>query len=211
MPWWGMVRMGMEPTFPLQRLPCRWTERSPRIGGIPPPQDEDAELDEKDDYFPLLRDDHFEGGEEGEGGKRSRDELLGEYKLMTNDLLPTEARRHTGQPGRRWPIRLNHCFQRVILDNLFNDVWYGHLPAAAPSDDGEQKSTRRRTAAKQRQSAMSMLTAEQLERALAIGRRMLEGGAPVVRELNERSLAWRGKQRRPTASAATSSSSPSSC
>jgi hypothetical protein len=42
---------------------------------------------------------------------------------------------------------------------------------------------------------MHRLRSDQLEAALEIGRRMLQGGAPAVRDLNELSLAWRGKQR----------------
>ncbi len=84
----------------------------------------------------------------------------------------------------RWPIRLNHCFQRVILDNLFQGVWYPHL-----SIDGEDRSK------PPKGGAMHRLRIDQLLGALEIGRQMREGGAPIVRELNERSLAWRGKQR----------------
>lgn len=68
---------------------------------------------------------------EDEGRRR---DLLEEYKHLTNDVLPAEARKHTGT-ATRWPIRLNHCFQRIILDNLFQDVWYPHL-----SIDGEDGS-----------------------------------------------------------------------
>jgi hypothetical protein len=111
-------------------------------------------------------------------------DLLEEYKHLTNGVLPAEARKHTGTASR-WPIRLNHCFQRVILDNLFQDVWYPHL-----SIDGEDGSK------PPKGGAMHRLRIDQLVGALEIGRQMRQGGAPIVRELNERSLAWRGKQRR---------------
>lgn len=117
---------------------------------------------------------------EDEGRRR---DLLEEYKHLTNDVF-AEARKHTGT-ATRWPIRLNHCFQRIILDNLFQDVWYPHL-----SIDGEDGSK------PPKGGAMHRLRIDQLVGALEIGRQMLEGGAPIVRELNERSLAWRGKQRR---------------
>jgi hypothetical protein len=28
---------------------------------------------------------------------------------------------------QQWPIKYNHCFARIILDNVFEDCWYKHL------------------------------------------------------------------------------------
>jgi hypothetical protein len=45
------------------------------------------------------------------------------YLHLTNHTLPMKAE----QAG--WPIQDNHCFQRVLLDHLFQRVWYDALPA----------------------------------------------------------------------------------
>ena len=37
---------------------------------------------------------------------------------LTNILLPACAKE------RDFPVCLNHCFQRIFLDNACNDVWY---------------------------------------------------------------------------------------
>jgi hypothetical protein len=40
------------------------------------------------------------------------------YSELINEILPTQIRH---------PIRFNHCFGRVALDWLFQDVWYKHI------------------------------------------------------------------------------------
>lgn len=66
----------------------------------------------------------------------------------------------------------DHCFQRIVLDHLFSDAWYGHVqrPAYRHLDDG------------------------QLERAVDIAERIAAEGDPLLRRLNEQSLRWRGKR-----------------
>jgi len=88
------------------------------------------------------------------------------YRQKVHEKLPTEAQRSDG-----WPIHLDHCFGRVVLDNLFEDEWYDHV-------DGRP--------------AYEQLSAQELRAALDIADRMLENGQPVVEELNENSLRWRG-------------------
>lgn len=84
-----------------------------------------------------------------------------------NEALPEAARRSDG-----WPIHLDHCFGRVVLDNLFGDEWYDHVEG---------------------RPAYEHLSREELAEAIEIADRMLEEGRPVVEELNERSLRWRGE------------------
>ena len=72
-----------------------------------------------------------------------------------------------------WPIRLDHCFMRVALDHLFGGCWYDHLH--------------------RRQRAYKQLDEEQLCRAIGHAEAMLRGGREVVKSMNRRSLAWRGK------------------
>lgn len=38
------------------------------------------------------------------------------------DMLPAQAR-----ASGSWLIEADHCFARVVLDNLFGDVWYHHI------------------------------------------------------------------------------------
>ena len=94
-------------------------------------------------------------------------ELRAEYDRKVNRELPATARRRDG-----WPIRSDHCFGRVVLDNLFGDEWYDHV-------DGRP--------------ACEHLSAEALREAIDIADRMLEAGRPAVAELNENSLRWRGE------------------
>jgi hypothetical protein len=92
-------------------------------------------------------------------------ELRSEYDEKVHNRLPELAQSEDG-----WPIHLNHCFGRVVLDNLFEDEWYDHV-------DGRP--------------AYTHLSAEELTDAIDIADQMLTGGAQVATELNERSLRWR--------------------
>ena len=104
-----------------------------------------------------------------EAADPTRDAPLAEYRRLVRHELPAAARE------ARWPLRLDHCFARVILDALFGGCWYDHL-----------------TRGKGR-SAESQLDAGQLRRAVSLARGMLAGGANEVRRLDAQSLAWRGK------------------
>ncbi len=101
-------------------------------------------------------------GQETLGGEDISD-LRAEYDRKIHHQLPEQAR-------DGWPIRRDHCFGRVVLDNLFTDVWYSHV-------DGRP--------------AYEHLTPAELRDAIEIADRMLDGGQPVVAELNETSLRWR--------------------
>lgn len=94
-------------------------------------------------------------------------ELRAEYNRKVNESLPDRA-----QNGNGWPIHLDHCFGRVVLDNLFEDEWYGHV-------DGRP--------------AYENLSPQELRDAIRIADRMLEGGPSVAEELNRNSHRWRGK------------------
>ncbi len=94
-------------------------------------------------------------------------QLRAKYNRKVNEELPEKAQSSDG-----WPIHLNHCFGRVVLDNLFGDEWYSHV-------DGRP--------------AYEHLSRSELEEAIEISNRMLEEGKPTVAELNQNSLRWRGK------------------
>lgn len=44
--------------------------------------------------------------------------LIAEFKNLINNKLPAKY---------QIPVKYNHCFNRIILDWLFNDCWYNHL------------------------------------------------------------------------------------
>jgi hypothetical protein len=90
------------------------------------------------------------------------------YRTLVDERLPAAAR----QAGT-WPVRHDHCFARVVLDNVFQDEWYDHV-------DGRP--------------AYEHLSANELETAIGLAERMVGRGAPLVEELNERSLRWRKNQ-----------------
>ncbi len=89
------------------------------------------------------------------------------YRRRIHEELPERAQNSDG-----WPIHLDHCFARVVLDNLFEDEWYSHV-------DGRP--------------AYESLSAQELDAAIEIADRMLEEGQQAVAELNENSLRWRSK------------------
>ena len=94
--------------------------------------------------------------------------LLARYRVLVDDLLPATARE------QGWSLRLNHCFGRVLLDDAVGGCWYDHLD--------------RRAGAAYRQ-----LDDARLAGAVELGERLLVEGDPLLRALDARSLAWRGK------------------
>ena len=95
----------------------------------------------------------------------ARDALEQRWKTLTNDALPSVA------AERGWPIYLNHCFQRVLLDAACGTVWYEVItsrPAyrAAPDDI--------------------------LEGAVRLAEQVLTGETDLI-PLNTQSLRYRGK------------------
>ena len=73
-----------------------------------------------------------------------------------------------------YPVRHNHCFLRIVYDNLLGAPWREVLPPGAP--------------------AIAQLDADQLRRAIAIGRSIVDD-PDACRVLNRRSLELRGKLR----------------
>ena len=92
-------------------------------------------------------------------------DLQKEYLNLINNVLPELALE------RDFPIRYNHCFGRVCLDNLFNDCWYNHLQQG-------------------KGSAYKQLTIEQLHVVINIAKSITKDKSYLI-ELNNKSLAWR--------------------
>ena len=97
-----------------------------------------------------------------------RAQLEAEWLHLTRKTLPARARERVD-----WPVRLDHCFQRILLDHATGGCWYDHI-AGRP--------------------AYRHCSPEVLTRAVALGRAVAAGEADLD-VLNRQSLAWRGKGR----------------
>ena len=103
-------------------------------------------------------------------GEKSADrlhryELQERYLKLTRHVLPAIARM------KGWALNEDHCFMRVILDQLFQDCWYNHLD-------------RRLTAYKQ-------LNDQQLLRAISLATVVERGDFDTLDQWNRESLRWR--------------------
>jgi hypothetical protein len=95
-----------------------------------------------------------------------RVELEREWLHLTRATLPALAL------DRSWPVKADHCFQRILLDNALGGRWYDHV-AARP--------------------AYRHVDAEALDRAVELARAAVQGEVDLT-DLNRRSLAWRGRR-----------------
>ncbi|MEG3163061.1 GCN5-related N-acetyltransferase [Sphingomonas sp. PB2P19] len=96
------------------------------------------------------------------------DDAATRWLTLTRETLPALA------DDRRWPVRADHCFQRILLDNACGGVWYDHIVG---------------------RPAYRHAPPETLAAAIALGEAVIAGTADLA-TLNRRSLAWRGKPRR---------------
>ncbi len=87
------------------------------------------------------------------------------WLALTRETLPAMA------PARGWPVRADHCFQRILLDHAVGGRWYDHV-AGRP--------------------AYRHVAADALARAVALGEAVAAGEADLA-ALNRQSLIWRGK------------------
>ena len=93
-------------------------------------------------------------------------DLVARYAVMTKETMPELA--HTTH--RHWPVRNDHCFQRIVLDAVCGGVWYDHLG----------------------RPAYKHLTREQAMQAVRLCDDIIDGKADL-HALNKQSLVWRGK------------------
>lgn len=94
---------------------------------------------------------------EGEAGLRAR------WRDLVDARLPAAA---SARPD--WPVRHDHCFARILLDNACGGPWRESVPPPAWVN----------------------MPAQRLARALDLGEAVLAGTADLA-ALNRRSLAWR--------------------
>ncbi|NJL85890.1 MAG: hypothetical protein HC886_07780 [Leptolyngbyaceae cyanobacterium SM1_1_3] len=92
--------------------------------------------------------------------------LRSRYLQLTNQTLPDLAK------TRAFSVRFNHCFQRIILDNLFQTCWYEALESKTP--------------------AYQQLSTSQLEAAIDLAEAIIEQPDEYLNQLNDNSLRWRG-------------------
>lgn len=88
------------------------------------------------------------------------------YRRLTTEALPRAATERDD-----WPVDRDHCFARIVLDDVFGDVWYDHV-------DGRP--------------AYEHLSPAELRAAVETAERLLDEGKPLVDELNRASLRRRG-------------------
>ena len=93
------------------------------------------------------------------------DDLRDEWKRLIGERLPAVA------AERGWPIRFDHCFARVLLDDRFGRPWREAIPAPAWRN----------------------LSEADLRALLARGEAVLAGEADLP-AMNRRSLDLRGKR-----------------
>lgn len=94
----------------------------------------------------------------------NRDELEARWFALTREELPVMAR------DRSWPVHLDHCFQRILLDNAVGMAWREVIRPPAYRNASDQ----------------------QLAKAVALGEAAARGEEDLA-ALNRRSLVWRGK------------------
>ena len=75
--------------------------------------------------------------------------------------------------SRGWPVREDHCFQRILLDAVCGGVWYDQVNG---------------------RPAYRRIDGERLAAAVALGERVA-AGEEDLRGLNAQSLAWRRRER----------------
>ena len=92
--------------------------------------------------------------------------LRDEYLTYTKKILPQLARQH------KWVVYYDHCFQRILLDNLFQMCWYDAI---------------------EKRPAYKQLSVEQLQQAITLAKSIEQCGDEYLRQLNTKSLEWRRK------------------
>ncbi len=93
---------------------------------------------------------------------------VAQYLHLTRTVMPALAQ----TSKTHWPVRNDHCFQRIVLDSICGGVWYEHI--ARP--------------------AYRYLGPTQAMRAVRLCEQII-ADAVDLKALNQQSLAWRGKDR----------------
>lgn len=109
--------------------------------------------------------------------------LRARWDYLYRTRLPELARaKHDSQP--KWPVSLDHCFARIILDNTVGAIT--SVPSFAETSTVKPWNTVIRA------PAIRNMTAAQLSAAISLAEQ-IETGAAVLTELDSRSLQGRGQ------------------
>ncbi|WP_299955803.1 hypothetical protein [uncultured Modestobacter sp.] len=95
--------------------------------------------------------------------------LLDRYRELVLHELPRRAR------AEQEVVTADHRFGRIVLDHAVGGRWYDSLD-------------------RRRGPAFTQLDNGQLRVAVAVAERIAVEGDPLLRELDEQSLRWRGKR-----------------
>ena len=93
--------------------------------------------------------------------------IVQNYIKLTKQVLPMMA----SDTKLKWPVKYDHCFQRVVLDNICNGCWYDHL----------------------KPPAYKHLSKNQALKAVKLCEDIISGDADL-HALNRQSLLWRRKR-----------------
>ena len=96
------------------------------------------------------------------------EQLCQRYLELVNQDLPRQAKQ------RKFPVVFNHCFARIILDNLFNCCWYEKID-------------------RQKGAAYKQLSPTELQQAINIAEAIIDRPDTHIQQLNQNSLRWRDK------------------
>jgi hypothetical protein len=98
------------------------------------------------------------------------DNPVARYIYLTRTVMPRLAL----DAKRGWPVRNDHCFQRIVLDTICEGVWYDYIA----------------------RSAYKHLSRTQAAAAVHLCEQIIAGQIDL-KALNQKSLDWRGKPRPP--------------
>ncbi|KAH7409259.1 methylated-DNA--cysteine S-methyltransferase [Cadophora sp. MPI-SDFR-AT-0126] len=104
----------------------------------------------------------------------SLEQLQNDWKHMFQQTLP-KAATSKSQSQPTWPVHVDHCFARIILDAIVgvDTPWMEKIKSPAYKN----------------------MSREQLEQSIELGQKILDGEVDLV-ELDEKSLEVRGKTKR---------------
>lgn len=130
-------------------------------------------------HLPEPYDPRVSSGEELIALERKRDQLRPRWNSLYKETLPALARsKSPAQP--RWPVHLDHCFARIILDAVVGNS------NGSSGLEPEPWTTRLEA------PAIRNIHPRDLERCIELGEAIAEGKVDLV-ELDRQSLAVRGK------------------
>ena len=104
--------------------------------------------------------------------KANRLQLEQSYLYLTQAHLPRLAQ----QSPNQWMIKEGHCFQRILLDHVFQSVWYDHIPP-------------------QKRPAYKQLNNQQLSKAIHMAYELSSENIPLLQKLQQQSLRFRGHRK----------------